>query len=351
MRVLVTGHHGYIGTLLADMLLRAGHDVVGLDSDLFLDSLFRGPIPSVPSIRKDLRDVSVADLDGFDAVAHLAAISNDPMGDLNPELTMEINHVASVRLAELAKEAGVQRFIFSSSCSTYGAASQTELLTEEAEFNPVTAYGKSKVLVERDVAKLADERFSPTFLRNTTAYGYSRFLRFDIVLNNFVAWAASTGKIFIKSDGTPWRPMVHVEDICRAFLAVLEAERSVVHNQAFNVGITEENYQIRDMAEIVRQTVPGCRVEYSSDGGPDLRCYRVDFTKIKRMLPKFQPVWDVRKGAEELYRVFKQVQLKLDDFEGPRYMRIRHLQKLMAEGTIGPDLRRADVPAHSVSVA
>lgn len=338
MRVLVTGHHGYIGVLLVQILKDAGHDVVGLDTDLYVKSLFRGTVPDVPSVLKDIRDVEASDLKGFDAVAHLAALSNDPLGDINPELTYDINYRASVRLAQLAKQAGVARFIFSSSCSTYGAAGQ-EFLTEEATFNPVTPYAHSKVLVEKEVSPLADARFSPTYLRNTTAYGVSPFLRFDIVLNNLVAWAMTTGRVMIKSDGTPWRPMVHIEDICRAFLAVLEAPREAIHNQAFNVGITEENYQIRDMAEIVRQTVPGCQIEYSPDGGPDKRCYRVDFGKIKRTLPNFQPKWNVRMGAQELYSACKDAGLKLEDFEGPRYKRIDHIRRLLATEQLDANLR------------
>ncbi len=338
MRVLVTGHHGYIGVLLVQILKDAGHEVVGLDTDLYAKSLFCGTVPNVPSVLKDIRDVELSDLKGFDAVAHLAALSNDPLGDINPELTYNINYKASVRLAQLAKQAGVGRFIFSSSCSTYGAAGQ-EFLTEEATFNPVTPYAHSKVLVEKEMAPLADATFSPTYLRNTTAYGVSPYLRFDIVLNNLVAWAMTTGRVLIKSDGTPWRPMVHIEDICRAFLAALEAPREVIHNQAFNVGITEENYQIRDMAEIVRQTVPGCRIEYSPDGGPDTRCYRVDFSKIKRLLPNFKPRWNVRMGAQELYKACKDADLKLEDFEGPRYKRIDHIRRLLATEQLDANLR------------
>jgi nucleoside-diphosphate-sugar epimerase len=346
MRVLVTGHHGYIGVLLVPMLQNAGHDVVGLDTDLFVDSLFKGPLPKVKSIVKDLRDVERHDLEGFDAICHLAALSNDPLGNINPQLTYEINHHGSVNLAKLAKAAGVKRFLFSSSCSTYGAASQDVLLTEEAEFNPVTPYGHSKVLVERDVRELADKTFSPTYLRNTTAYGVSQLLRFDLVVNNLVAWAITTGKVMIKSDGTPWRPLVHIEDICRAFLAILEAPRDAVHNQAFNVGITEENYQVRDLAQIVKETVPNCEIEYSADGGPDKRCYRVDFSKIKREVPTFKPQWNVRRGAKELYDTCRQADLTLEDFEGPKFKRIDHIKRLMAAELLDENLRwRTPVPA------
>jgi len=346
MRVLVTGHHGYIGVLLVPMLQNAGHDVVGLDTDLFVDSLFKGPLPKVRSIVKDLRDVERHDLEGFDAICHLAALSNDPLGNINPQLTYEINHHGSVNLAKLAKAAGVKRFLFSSSCSTYGAASQDVLLTEEAEFNPVTPYGHSKVLVERDVRELADKTFSPTYLRNTTAYGVSQLLRFDLVVNNLVAWAITTGKVMIKSDGTPWRPLVHIEDICRAFLAILEAPCDAVHNQAFNVGITEENYQVRDLAQIVKETVPNCEIEYSADGGPDKRCYRVDFSKIKREVPTFKPQWNVRRGAKELYDTCRQADLTLEDFEGPKFKRIDHIKRLMAAELLDENLRwRTPVPA------
>jgi nucleoside-diphosphate-sugar epimerase len=229
--------------------------------------------------------------------------------------------------------------LFSSSCSTYGAASPKELLDEEAEFRPVTPYGRSKVLVEQDVAKLADLNFSPTFLRNATAYGVSPRLRFDLVLNNLVAWALTTGRIYIKSDGTPWRPIVHIEDISRAFITVLNAPREVIHCQAFNVGLTDENYQICDLAEIVKETVPGCRVEYAPDGSPDTRCYRVDFSKIKCVLPDFKPRWNARKGAKQLYDALQVADLRLEDFEGPRFKRISHLQELLSSGRLGADLR------------
>lgn len=329
---------------MVPLLLSAGHDVVGLDSNLFARCTFGDTVPDVPSIQKDVRDVNLSDLEGFDAVLHLAGLSNDPLGDLNPELTYQINHLASVHLAELAKEAGIQRFIFSSSCSNYGAGG-TEMLTEESAFNPVTPYGLSKVYVERDVSKLADDTFSPTFLRNATAFGVSPRLRFDLVLNNLVAWAFATGRVHIKSDGTAWRPIVHIEDISRAFLAVLEAPVDLVHNEAFNVGRTEDNYQIRDLADIVEATVPNTKVEYASGGTADQRCYRVDCSKIQRVLPAFQPQWDARKGAVELYEAFRTTNLTVEDFEGERYKRIAHIRKLIADQELDPALRWVEQPA------
>jgi nucleoside-diphosphate-sugar epimerase len=338
MRVLLTGHLGYIGTVLVPLLQEEGHDVVGLDSDLYRNSTFGEDIPLVQAVQKDIRDVTAGDLEGFDAIIHLAALSNDPLGDLNPQLTYAINYEASVRLAEHAKAAGVSRYLFSSSCSTYGAAGDS-MLNEEAEFNPVTPYGHSKVLVERDVRGLADSNFSPTFLRNTTAYGVSPRHRFDIVLNNLVAHAMTRGLVYLKSDGTPWRPLIHVEDIARAFIAVLHAPRETIHNQAFNVGITSENYQIRQLAEIVKETVPGSRVEFAADAGPDKRSYRVDFSKISRMLPHFRPQWDVRRGAKQLYEAYELIGLSLEDFEGPRYKRIDQIRYLLETRQLDETLR------------
>jgi len=347
MRILITGHKGYIGTVMAPLLADAGHEVVGLDSDLFELCTFGDAPREFPSIRKDLRDVEPADLKGFDAVIHLAGLSNDPLGNLNPNLTYDINHHASVRLARLAKEAGIKRYLFSSSCSTYGAAGD-KILDETAEFNPVTPYGRSKVLVEQEVSQLASPEFSPVFLRNATAYGVSPRLRFDLVLNNLTAWALTTGRVFIKSDGTPWRPIVHIEDISRAFLAALEAPRELIHDQAFNVGRSEENYQIRDLAEIVKETVPGCAIEFAADAGPDKRCYRADFSRIARTLPAFQPKWDARRGARELYEAYKKVDLRVEDFEGPRYKRIDHIQGLLASGRLNSDLRWQAVESEHV---
>jgi nucleoside-diphosphate-sugar epimerase len=338
MRVLVTGHLGYIGTTLLPLFLAAGDDVVGLDSDLYTRCTFTEPLPDIPCIQKDIRDVEADDLKGFEAIVHLAGLSSDPLGDLDPELTYAINHVASLRLAHLAKEVGISRYLFSSSCSTYGAAGE-DLISEEGVFNPVTPYGHSKVLVERDVAQLADADFSPAFLRNGTAYGVSPRLRFDLVLNNLVAWAFTTGCVRLKSDGTPWRPLVHIEDIARAFLAILHAPRDLVHNQAFNVGQTKENYRIREIAEIVRDTVPGSRIELALGAGPDERCYRVDCDKLARTLPEFRLQWTVRQGAQQLYETYKQVGLQLEDFEGPRYKRVDHIQQLQRLGHLDETLR------------
>jgi nucleoside-diphosphate-sugar epimerase len=349
LRVLVTGHMGYIGTVMVPMLLQAGHTVVGLDSDLFEQCTFRAGIFDVPQMRVDLRDVKAGDLQGFDAIIHLAGLSNDPLSDLSPAITYDINHAASVRLARLAKEAGIPRFLYASSCSSYGKAGD-DLVDETAELHPITAYAISKVRVEQDVARLADDRFSPTFLRNATAYGLSPRLRFDLVLNNLTAWAYAKGRVRIKSDGTPWRPMVHVEDIARAFLAVLGAPREVVHNEALNVGQTEENYRVRQLADIVQDVVPGSRIEYAQDGGPDPRSYRVDFGKIRRLLPEFEPRWNARRGAEELYDAYRRGGVVIEDCEGPRFKRIDHLNHLLATDRVDATLRWRAVPNLDVTV-
>jgi len=338
MRVLVTGNLGYIGTTLVPMLLEHGHDVSGLDSNLFSHCTYVGEVPDVPTRIIDVRDAQLADVEGFDAIIHLAGLSNDALGDYNPNLTEEINEQASVRLARLAKHAGVKRFVFASSCSNYGASGE-QFLTEDAEFNPVTPYGRSKVAVEMALMELADESFSPTYLRASTAFGLSPRIRFDLVINNLTAWAFTTGKVFLKSDGSPWRPLVHVEDISRAYLAAITTPIDIVHNQAFNVGTTTENYQIRDLADIVKEIVPGCEIGFASDAGPDKRCYRVDCNRIARELPGFKPQWTARRGVEQLYESFCEVGLKLEDFEGERYMRIAHIKKLIEDGKLDKSLR------------
>lgn len=339
MRVLLTGHDGYIGAVMAPLLVEAGCELVGLDTGLFRGCDFGEVRAGMRTLDRDIRDVGAAELEGFDAVVHLAAISNDPLGNLNPECTYDINHHASVRLARLARDAGVARFLYASSCSVYGAASPDDVLDEDAEFRPVTPYGESKVRVEADLRELARGGFSPVFLRNATVYGVSPRLRGDLVVNNLVGWAFTTGRVLIKSDGTPWRPLVHVEDVSRAFLACLRAPADRVHNRAFNVGRNGENYRIRDVAELVHEALPQSRIEYAEGAGPDPRCYRVDFTRLERALPELDLRWTVRRGVAQLRDAFRAVGLTQDDLEGDRYLRIARIRRLLDSGRLDTDLR------------
>ncbi len=335
----MTGHDGYIGAVLGPFLTNEGHEVVGLDTRYYRDCAFGDDTPRVPVIDRDLRDIRAQDLAGFDAVVHLAALSNDPVGDLNPECTYGINHRASVHLASLAKSAGVERFLFSSSCSVYGASSPDDVLDEQATFAPITPYAESKVSVEHALLGLADDSFSPTFLRNATVYGVSPRLRGDVVVNNLVGWAVTTGKVVLKSDGSPWRPLVHIEDVCRAFAALLLAPREAMHSQAFNVGRQGENYRIRTVAEMVQRAVSGSEVSFAEGAGADPRCYRVDFSKITRMVPSFTPTWNVERGINQLRDAFMAIGLTRDDLEGPRYSRVKSLLRLLDQGRVDSDLR------------
>ena len=345
MRILLTGHDGYIGSVMAPLLRSAGHEVRGLDSGLFAASAFGAQPEPIPALRRDIRDATVPDLSGVDAVVHLANLSNDPLSNLDPDLTFEVNHRATVRLAERARAAGARRFVFASSCSLYGAAGQ-DAVTEAAAFNPVTPYGEAKVLAERDIAALQTDTFEPVFMRNATVYGASPRLRFDLVVNNLTAWAVSTGEVRMKSDGSPWRPLVHVRDVCSAFAAALGAPAEAVAGQAFNVGRDGENYRIRDVAEIVGQEVDGTRVTFADGASPDTRSYRVSFDKIAAALPDWAPRWTVRDGVREVRDALAGLDLGPDDFEGPRYSRIAHLRHLLAEGLLEEDLRwAAPVPA------
>ena len=338
MRILVTGHNGYIGSIMMSMLKEVGHEAVGIDSYYFADCSLFDTTDNFLAFKKDIRDLNIGDLTGFDAVIHLAALCNDNLGDLNPELTYNINYKASVHLARLAKDAGVERFLYSSSCSMYGAASSEDILEESAPLNPITPYAISKVKAEEDISKLADDHFCPVFMRNATAYGVSPRLRGDIVLNNLAAWAFTTGKIKIMSDGTPWRPIVHIRDICNAFIAVLNAPKSVIHNQAFNIGVNEENYQVKDLAEIVKQVIPNCEIEYSGEGKPDPRNYRVSFDKLQKNIPEFTSKWTAYQGACELYQVFQKIGFSKTDLEGDKFIRLSKLKFLLQNNYLTKEL-------------
>jgi len=338
MRVLVTGHRGYIGVEMVPMLRQAGFDVVGLDTGYFDDSDFRAPPDPCDALDVDLRDVTPDHMRGFDAVVHMGALSNDPLGDLNPNLTYDINLHASVNLAKAARTAGVNRYVFASSCSLYGAGADGHL-TETAAFNPVTPYGESKVKTELEVAPLATNSFVPVFMRNATAYGVSRRLRADIVVNNLVGHAITTGKVMMMSDGTPWRPLTHIRDITRGVIAALTAPADTVRGQAFNIGRTSENFRIREVAETVAQVVPNCEVSFAPGASPDTRNYRVDFSKAEKSLPGYTPEWTLRKGVEELYEAYKAHGMTEAEFMGPRYYRLKVIKGRIEKGELDKNLR------------
>jgi len=339
VKVLITGHDGYIGSVMVPVLRTAGHEVVGVDTYFYANERYEAMRGGFLNLHKDIRDFVPEDFEGFDAVVHLAALSNDPLGELNPELTHEINHHATLHMAQLAREARVERFLYASTCSVYGLANQEELATEESPLRPLSAYAVSKIRAEEDLARLADDHFSPVFMRNATAYGWSPRFRADLVVNNLTAWAFATGQIRILSDGTPWRPLVHIEDISQAFAAALAAPRKAIHNQAFNVGSNGENYQIRDVAAIVHEVLPECDVHIAGEGGaPDPRSYRVDFSKLAQALPDYQPTWTVKRGVEELVQAYEQIGLTEEVFKGPRYVRLSRLKALLEEGLLDENL-------------
>ena len=336
MRVLVTGTEGYLGSLLAPLLMHAGHEVVGVDTGYYKWGwLYNGTDTTALTLNKDIRHIASDDLAGIDAIVHMAELSNDPTGQLSPTITYDINHIGSVRLAELAQAAGIQRFVYMSSCSVYGVATGDDV-TEESPVNPQTAYAECKTLVERDLKPMAGDDFSPTFMRNATAYGASPRMRFDIVLNNLSGLAWTTKEIRMISDGTPWRPLVHALDIAKAIRCVLEAPRDVIHNQVYNVGDTAHNYQVRDIANIIGDVFPGCEVTFGDAGG-DNRSYRVSFEKINSQLPGFSCDWDAEKGARQLCELFQKIDLTADEFEGRGFTRLKQLEYLIRTGQIDED--------------
>lgn len=335
MKVLVTGNNGYIGNVMCPMLKEEGFEVFGLDTNYFDECEFIKRNNKAKQIIKDIRQIDENDFIGIDFVIHLAGLSNDPMGDLNPGLTEDINLTASIKCAQLAKKAGVKRFVFASSCSVYGVAKEGSFVNENGKLNPVTAYAKSKIGTEEGLHLLADNDFSPVLMRNSTVYGSSPLLRLDLVVNNLTAWGYTTGKLKVMSDGSPWRPLIHIRDFSQAFIAALKAPQELIHDQVFNVGQNQENYQVSELANIIKEVIPNCQVEFTGEHGADTRSYRVDFTKINTGLKGyFKPVWNVRKGVEQLAQDYKKYDLDLDAFQGKKYIRLKQLNFLQKEGRI-----------------
>jgi nucleoside-diphosphate-sugar epimerase len=336
MKVLVTGTEGYLGSLVAPLLMERGHEVTGVDTGFYKAGwLYNGTDKTAKTLNKDIRHITAEDLQGMDAIVHMAELSNDPTGQLSPNITYDINHKGSVRLAELAKQAGVRRFIYMSSCSVYGVATEGDV-TEDSPVNPQTAYAECKTLVERDVTQMADDSFSPTFMRNATAFGASPRMRFDIVLNNLAGYAWTTQEIKMTSDGTPWRPLVHALDIGKSIACALEAPRDIVHNQVFNVGDTANNYRVKEVAEIIAEVFTGCKLSFGSNGA-DNRSYRVSFEKINAQLPGFKCDWDARRGAQQLYNLFKQIDMTQEVFESRGFTRLKQLEYLIRTQQIDKD--------------